>query len=126
MDRPDSRTYRINKELFNEVLSAQIWDLEYWLPEHMQVGVYTNRSDFISKFDPDIIGNVPYWVAWWCPEGTDTTSFDALFASIEARNSDLVDYFVNIVMWQYSAKGVVDGITANVVDLNVVSSKVLH
>lgn len=119
----NGRADNLSKAQFNEVLVAQIDGLKNSLPA-MNIGVYTNVDYLVNMVDTDKIGDVPYWIAWYIDEVP--SDFEDVISRV-AKDSDVASNYLlkNIVMWQYSEEGSVNGISENVVDLNLVSSKVL-
>lgn len=67
-----------------------------------KVGLYASTSILETKFREDILESVPVWVAEW---------------------DNNLDYKGNFIFWQYSNKGIIDGIDEEV-DLN--SSERIH
>lgn len=119
----NGRADKLSKNQFNLVLSAQVKGLQEMLPD-MKIGVYTNVDYLVNMVDRDALGNVPYWMAWYTEEAP--ASFDAVVSRVARNSADAANYLSeNIVMWQYTDKGVVSGITENTVDINLVSSKML-
>lgn len=113
----------ISSNLFNEVLAAQVHGLQESLPG-MTIGVYTNIDYLATKIDTSILGDVPCWIAWY--QAPNTLAFDEVLEKTAYYSVNAANYLkANIVMWQYSAKGEVNGITENFVDVNLVSSKML-
>ena len=123
-DSDVGRADYISNDLFNEVLVAQVNGLTALLPG-MNVGVYTNVDFLVTKIDTELLGDVPFWMAWYAKAG-DYASFDEVVAKVSSTGaSDAAEYLArNIVMWQYSDAGQVSGINAKT-DLNLVSSKML-
>jgi hypothetical protein len=113
----------ISDELFNEVLSGQVHQLQEALPD-IKVGVYTNVSFLTDIIDTKNLGDVPIWIAWWSYNGT-VKSFDPVIERVAEDSASAATYLSkNIVMWQYYEGGSVPGIPE--VDLNIVSSKMFE
>jgi len=126
-DKPDSdigRADYISNGLFNDVLVAQVEGLKALLPE-MNIGVYTNVDFLVTKVDTELLGDVPFWMAWYS-KTAGYASFDDMVAKVCSTGAtDVAEYLAqNIVMWQYSDAGQIAGINSKI-DLNLVSSKML-
>lgn len=111
----------ISKELFNELLSAQVEGLTKMM-DGVKVGVYTNVEYLKTMVDYEKLGDVPYWIAWY-GENVDTTSFESVINRVAKDSFEAANYLEeNIVMWQYSDKGT-HPVSKEKVDLNIVSSE---
>jgi len=119
----EGRADNLSRSQFNLVLSAQVKGLQKMFPD-MKIGVYTNVDYLCNMVDIEKLGDVPYWMAWYVDE--EPATFEAVINRVAKNSANAADYLEeNIVMWQYSEEGTVPGITENVVDLNLVSSKIL-
>lgn len=110
--------YLTNKD-FNAVLCGQVHQLQELLPD-VKIGVYTNVEYLVNIIDIKTLGDVPIWIAWW--DQSNVKSFKSVVERVAEDSASAATYLAkNIVMWQYSETGKVDGITEKV-DLNLVSS----
>lgn len=118
----EGRADMLNKVQFNTVLCTQVKGLQEKLPD-MKIGIYTNVDYLVNMIDYHQLGNVPCWIAWYIEY--EPASFEDVINRVSKESTDICEYLKeNIVIWQYSSAGTHPGID-EVVDLDLVSSKLL-
>lgn len=109
-DKPAYRSYGISKTIRTNNCKAFITTLANAGYTTM---IYGSKGHIRSKYNLDALDNFPIWVATYPSDATLAT------LDFDTYRTNLGKYTDNIVMWQYSNRGRIDGINAKV-DMDVV------